>query len=97
MEWISFDSSTLAERWAEETGEPLNRGIGHGYAPMQVLFDAVERAGTLDKVAINEAMAETNLETLNYLTKFDPETHLKWSSPGQRMLNREPTYMVRLN
>ncbi len=69
---------SLADRWTEETGEPLNRGIGHGYAPMQVLFDAVERAGTLDKVAINEAMAETNLETVNYLTKFDPETHFSW-------------------
>jgi len=69
---------SLADRWAEETGEPLNRGIGHGYAPLQVLFDAVERAGTLDKVAINEAMGETNLETVNYLTKFDPETHFSW-------------------
>ena len=69
---------SLADRWAEETGEPLNRGIGHGYAPMQVLFDAVERAGTLDKVAINTAMGETNLETVNYLTKFDPETHFSW-------------------
>ena len=69
---------SLADRWAEETGEPLNRGIGHGYAPMQVLFDAVERAGTLDKAAINTAMGETNLETVNYLTKFDPETHFSW-------------------
>jgi branched-chain amino acid transport system substrate-binding protein len=69
---------SLADRWAEETGEPLNRGIGHGYAPLQVLFDAVERAGTLDKAAINQAMGETNLETVNYLTKFDPETHFSW-------------------
>jgi len=69
---------SLADKWVEETGEPLNRGIGHGYAPLQVLFDAVERAGTLDKVAINEAMGETNLETVNYLTKFDPETHFSW-------------------
>ncbi len=71
-------AQSLADRWTEETGEPVNRGIGHGYAPMQVLFDAVERAGTLDKAAVNAAMAETNLETLNYLTKFDPETHFSW-------------------
>jgi branched-chain amino acid transport system substrate-binding protein len=69
---------SLAERWTEDTGDPLNRGIGHGYAPMQVLFDAVERAGTLDKAAVNAAMAETDLNTVNYQVKFDPETHFSW-------------------
>jgi ABC-type branched-subunit amino acid transport system substrate-binding protein len=69
---------SLADRWAEDTGEPLNRGIGHGYAPLQVLFDAVERAGSLDPVALNEAMAETELDTVNYLVKFDPDTHFSW-------------------
>ncbi len=71
-------AKSLAERWAEDTGQPLSRGIGHGYAPMQVLFDAVERAGSLDGDAINAAMAETNLETINYLVKFDSETHFSW-------------------
>ena len=69
---------TLAERWIKETNEPLNRGIGHGYAPLQVLFDAVERAGSLDGAAINAAMGETNLDTVNYLVKFDPDTHFSW-------------------
>lgn len=69
---------SLAERWIEDTGKPLNRGIGHGYAPLQVLFDAVERAGSLDPDAINAAMAETDLQTVNYLVKFDPETHFSW-------------------
>jgi branched-chain amino acid transport system substrate-binding protein len=71
-------AESLAQRWIDATGEPLNRGIGHGYAPMQVLFDAVERAGSLDPQAINAAMAETNLDTINYLVKFDPETHFSW-------------------
>jgi len=69
---------SLAERWAADKDQPLNRGIGHGYAPMQVLFDAVERAGSLDSAAINAAMAETDLETVNYLVKFDAETHFSW-------------------
>jgi len=69
---------SLADRWATETGDPLNRGIGHGYAPLQVLFDAVERAGSLDGDAINAAMAETNLDTVNYLVKFDPDSHFSW-------------------
>lgn len=69
---------SLAERWDEETGEPLNRGIGHGYAPVQVLFDAVERAGSLDGAAINAALAETDLNTVNYRVVFDPDTHFSW-------------------
>jgi branched-chain amino acid transport system substrate-binding protein len=69
---------SLADKWVEETGEPLNRGIGHGYAPMQVLFDAIERAGSLDGEAINAAMAETDLNTVNYQVKFDPATHFSW-------------------
>jgi len=74
----STTPQSLADRWAEATGQPLNRGIGHGYAPLQVLFDAVERAGTLDPVAINEAMAATDLNTVNYQVKFDPATHFSW-------------------
>lgn len=69
---------SLADKWTEDTGEPLNRGVGHGYAPMQVLFDAVERAGSLDPTAINAAMAETDLNTVNYQVKFDPDSHFSW-------------------
>jgi len=69
---------SLAERWFEDTGKPLNRGIGHGYHPMQVLFNAIERAGTLDPKALNQAMAETDMMTVNYQVKFDPETHFSW-------------------
>jgi len=69
---------SLAQRWVEAKNEPLNRGIGHGYAPAQVLFDAIERAGTLDGEAINKAMGETDLMTINYEVKFDPATHFSW-------------------
>ncbi len=69
---------SLADRWSAAKNQPLNRGIGHGYAPMQVLFDAVERAGTLDGTAINQALAETDLMTLNYRVVFDSETHFSW-------------------
>lgn len=70
--------ASLADRWIQETGQPLNRGIGHGYAPMQVLFDAVERAGSLDGKAINAALAETDMQTVNYDVKFDTDTHFSW-------------------
>jgi len=67
---------SLAARWDEAKNEPINRGIGHGYAPMQVVFDAIERAGTLDGEALNKAMGETDmLMTINYEVLFDPDTH----------------------
>ena len=70
---------SLYERWHEATGDPLNRGIGHGYAPAQVLLDAIERAGSLDADAINKAIGETDmLMTFNYEVKFDPEWHFSW-------------------
>jgi branched-chain amino acid transport system substrate-binding protein len=66
---------TLTERWVEETGQPLSRGIGHGYGQAQILFDAIERAGTLNGEAVNTAIGETDMMTINYRCKFDPETH----------------------
>jgi len=42
------------------------------------IFEFAVDGQTPVKVAINEAMGETNLETVNYLTKFDPETHFSW-------------------
>jgi len=71
-------AQSLAQKWMDATGEPVNRAIGHGYAPMQVLFDAIERAGSLDADAINAAMAETDMNTVNYEVVFDPDTHFSW-------------------
>jgi len=51
---------------------------GNCYAPMQILFDAVERAGTLDGAAINQAIAETDLMTINYRVVFDTDMHFSW-------------------
>lgn len=68
-------AATLAEKWAEATGQPLNPAIGHGYYPMQVIFDAIERAGTLDATAINNAIGETDMLTINYRVKFIKEEH----------------------
>jgi len=68
-------AATLTERWIQATGQPLNPAIGHGYFPMQVLFDAIERAGTLDADALNTAIGETDLQTINYRIKFIKEEH----------------------
>jgi len=66
---------SLYERWVEDTGQPLNPAIGHGYPSIQVLVDAIERAGTLDAEAVNKAIGETDLMTVTNRVKFTEEEH----------------------
>jgi len=61
-------------RWAKDTGKQLNRNIGPGYSIIQVLIDAIERAGSLDGEKINAALAETDLMTVRHRVKFN-ENH----------------------
>lgn len=63
---------SLAERWLKETGEPLSQGIGWSYMGAQILFDAIERAGTLDPDAVNKVLSKTDMNTINGRAVFDP-------------------------
>lgn len=77
-QYPGIDSTTpasLAKRYTEETGKSLNPGIGAAYSLIQVLFDAIQRAGKLDKEAINQALASTDLKTINGWVKFTADTH----------------------
>ena len=65
---------TLAQRWAKDTGQPLNPGIGWGYQNIQVFADAIERAGSLDPEKVNKALGETDIMTIAHRVKFD-ENH----------------------
>lgn len=53
-------------------GRPADPITGNGYAAIQVLVDAIERAGTLDSEDIRDALAATeNLMTVNGPITFD--------------------------
>jgi ABC-type branched-subunit amino acid transport system substrate-binding protein len=65
---------SLADRWTKDTGKPLNRAIGPGYFCVQVLIDAIERAGSLDGQKVNTALAQTDLMTIGGRVKFN-ENH----------------------
>jgi len=67
----STTPESLYQRWHEDTGRPINPAIGWGYMQIQVIIDAIERAGTLDKEAVNKALAETDLMTIAHRVKFD--------------------------
>ncbi len=56
---------SLFERWNKETGKALNPGIGWGYHSIQILANAIERAGSLDGEKVNKALGETNMATIS--------------------------------
>lgn len=63
--------ASLAERWVSQTKQPVNRAIGPGYRTIQVLIDAIERAGSLESRKVNEALAKTDLPTIGHRVRFD--------------------------
>ncbi len=65
---------SLAQRWLDATGEPLNQGIGFAYMGVQVFIDAIERAGTLDGAAIVAALDETDMNTMWGRVAFEEGT-----------------------
>jgi branched-chain amino acid transport system substrate-binding protein len=64
-------AQSLAARWIAEKATPVNRSIGAGYSIIQVLIDAIERAGTLDADEVCAALGDTNLMTIRHRVAFD--------------------------
>ena len=65
---------SLEERWHKKTGEPLNQGIGYSYMAAQIMFAAIEKAGTLDGAKVNKALGETDMQSMFGRVMFDKET-----------------------
>ena len=70
---------SLYDRWVADSGEQLNPNIGWGYCQVQVIVDAIERAGSLDGAAIRDALETTDLDTIAYKINYGAEDH---SSPA---------------
>lgn len=49
---------------AEMEGRPSDPMVGPSYATIQILADAIERAGSLEREAIRDAIAATDLQTV---------------------------------
>lgn len=54
----------LCMAWEEESGKQWTQPLGYSYAAFEVAVDVLERAGSLDKTKIRDAIAETNLDTM---------------------------------
>jgi branched-chain amino acid transport system substrate-binding protein len=53
-------SKELVQVYKEEKGRLPACPVGYGYAIIQIIADAIERAGTLDRAKIRDAIANTN-------------------------------------
>jgi len=56
---------------AEKPGNIIGMQVGCGYGALQVLADAIERAGTLNPKAIRDALTKTDLMTVRGHVTFD--------------------------
>jgi branched-chain amino acid transport system substrate-binding protein len=56
-----------------EFGRPADILVGPAYACVQILADAIERAGTLDRDAIRDAIADTNMMTVIGQVSFNAD------------------------
>ena len=54
-------------------GRPADVIVGPAYACVQIVANAIERAGRLDPIAIREALAATNLQTVIGPVRFRPD------------------------
>jgi branched-chain amino acid transport system substrate-binding protein len=62
----------LVERFKKLKGKlPTGCAFGCGYAATEIVLDAIKRAGTLDKEAIRDAIAATDLITVCGRARFD--------------------------
>jgi branched-chain amino acid transport system substrate-binding protein len=55
-----------------KTGQPTNPSVGPAYASIKVAAAAIEKAGSLDRAAIRDALAATDMDTVVGHVKFGP-------------------------
>ncbi len=54
----------LNAQYKKKMGRPSDLIVGSAYASAQILFNAIERAGSLDRKAVRDAMETTDMETV---------------------------------
>jgi branched-chain amino acid transport system substrate-binding protein len=71
------ENDYLIEKFKEKTGKGPDLVAGNAYCAGQVLFAAIEKAGTLDKTAIRDAVRATNMMTVSGPIQFSDVGHPK--------------------
>ncbi|MCL6596595.1 MAG: ABC transporter substrate-binding protein [Firmicutes bacterium] len=66
---------SLIDRWTKASGEPVHAMLGLDYAYIQVIADAIERAGKLDSDAVVDALEKTDMMGVYGRIRFNPKNH----------------------
>ena len=65
--------SELNEAHQKRTGRPADPAVGPSYACVQLFADAIQRAGSLDRSKLRDAMAASNMMTVAGPVRFNPD------------------------
>ncbi|MDR0875581.1 MAG: ABC transporter substrate-binding protein [Clostridiales Family XIII bacterium] len=65
--------SAFAEKYQEESGRNITPPMSSKFTTMEIAVDALTRAGTLNKEAIRDAIAQTDLDTIYGHIKYTSE------------------------
>jgi len=66
---------SLADRYVKDTNLGYSQNLGFGYAAVQVLADAIKRAGSVDPEKVNAALKTTDLVTIYSRVAFDKDNY----------------------
>jgi branched-chain amino acid transport system substrate-binding protein len=93
----------LNAKHQQRFGRPADVIVGPAYACVQIVANAIQRAGTLDASAIRDAMAATNLLTVVGPVRFRPDgtgivptIFVQWQAGKQEMVWPKDLGAVRL-
>ena len=66
-------SQTIGDAYLADNGRNMPQPAGYAYAAIELAINAFQQAGTLDKEAVRDALAATNLDTVVGPIKYDQE------------------------
>jgi len=86
-------AAALNAKHQQRLGRPADVIVGPAYACVQIVANALQRAGTLDTTAIRNAMATTNLQTVEGPVRFRPDgtgivptVFVQWQAGQQQLV-----------
>lgn len=92
-----YDGQQLVDAYFEETGQYYSPAIAWTDASWDVLFDALQRAGTTDRAALLKALAETDLTTVGGQIKFNDQNYSVQPLGGAQWQRNEAGELVKEN
>ena len=63
----------LVQDYQTKYNKPADALAGPAYSEIQILADAIERAGKLDRDAVRDALTKTSMDTVEGPVKFNPD------------------------